>query len=202
MTVTYTLLEACTYQEDVRKSRFLGWAAPVASIDEAMAFFAAHSVVDATHNCWAYRIGPLYRFNDDGEPGGTAGRPILQAIEGQGFDNVAVLVVRWFGGVKLGAGGLVRAYSACAANTLRQGKRQEVIPAMQVRCRCLYTDLARVQARLAQAGVRTLDEQFDAEGVQLRLDVPLAVASELAVAVADISRGQALWQPLTEQARK
>ncbi|MEQ4617395.1 MAG: YigZ family protein [Corticimicrobacter sp.] len=200
--MTYTLLETCTYQEDVRKSRFLGWAAPVASIDEAVAFFAAHSVADATHNCWAYRIGPLYRFNDDGEPGGTAGRPILQAIEGQGFDNVAVLVVRWFGGVKLGAGGLVRAYSACAANTLRQGKRQEVIPAMQVRCRCLYTDLARVQARLAQAGVRTLDEQFDAEGVQLRLDVPLAVASELAAAVADISRGQALWQPLTEQARK
>ena len=77
-----------------------------------MRFFAANSDPEATHNCWAYKIGQEYRFNDDGEPGGTAGRPILQAIEGQGMDRVAVLVVRWFGGVKLGAGGLVRAAAA------------------------------------------------------------------------------------------
>ncbi|MFC6616804.1 IMPACT family protein [Deinococcus radiophilus] len=74
---------------------------------------------DATHHCWAYRIGELYRFNDDGEPGGTAGAPILRAIEGQGVQHVMVIVVRYYGGVKLGTGGLVRAYGGAAAECLR-----------------------------------------------------------------------------------
>ena len=107
--MSHTLTAPCAHQEDIKKSRFAAFAAPVSTVDEAMRFFAANSDPEATHNCWAYKIGQEYRFNDDGEPGGTAGRPILQAIEGQGMDRVAVLVVRWFGGVKLGAGGLVRA---------------------------------------------------------------------------------------------
>src|SRR3546814_8445542 len=98
-----TLSAPCAYHEEIKKSRFEAHAAPVASVAEAMAFFAARSDPTATHNCWAYRIGQAYRYNDDGEPGGTAGRPMLQAIDGQGLDRVAVLVVRWFGGVKLGA---------------------------------------------------------------------------------------------------
>src|SRR3546814_18000784 len=78
------------------------------------------SVPDATHNCWAWRIGDDYRSNDDGEPAGTAGRPILAAIDGQGMDRVVVVVTRWFGGIKLGAGGLVRAYGGTAAECLRR----------------------------------------------------------------------------------
>src|SRR5690606_26971900 len=81
--MSYTLEETARYEEIIRKSRFLALAAPVRAANEAQAFFAAHHVPDATHNCWAYRIGQEYRFNDDGEPGGTAGRPILQAIDGQ-----------------------------------------------------------------------------------------------------------------------
>ncbi len=95
--MTHTLTAPCSYQEDIKKSRFAAYAGPVATVEEAMRFFAEHSDPEATHNCWAYRIGQEYRFNDDGEPGGTAGRPILQAIEGQDMDRVAVLVVRWFG---------------------------------------------------------------------------------------------------------
>ena len=68
-----------------QESRFAAFAAPVSTVDEAMRFFAANSDPEATHNCWAYKIGQEYRFNDDGEPGGTAGRPILQAIEGQAW---------------------------------------------------------------------------------------------------------------------
>ncbi|CAI5514311.1 unnamed protein product, partial [Closterium sp. Naga37s-1] len=74
----------------------------------------------ASHNCWAYKISPAYRFNDDGEPGGTAGRPILAAIEGAGVDGVMVMVTRYYGGVKLGTGGLVRAYGGAAAGALRE----------------------------------------------------------------------------------
>ena len=125
--MTHTLAALCTHEEDIKKSRFLAYAGPVASVAEAMALFARHGDPAATHNCWAYRIGNEYRFNDDGEPGGTAGQPILRAIDGQGFDRVAVLVVRWYGGIKLGAGGLVRAYGGCAANCLRLGERVELI---------------------------------------------------------------------------
>ncbi|PYD46715.1 IMPACT family protein, partial [Novacetimonas pomaceti] len=91
-------------EREIRKSLFLAQAAPVSSADAALAFIAEVSDPDATHNCWAYRIGQSYRSDDDGEPGGTAGRPILQVIEGQGFDRTVVVVTRWFGGIKLGAG--------------------------------------------------------------------------------------------------
>ena len=83
------------YEEDIKKSRFLALAGPIGSAEEAMAFIQTHHVPDATHNCWAYKLGDEYRFNDDGEPGGTAGRPMLQAIEGQDCDRVVVLVIRW-----------------------------------------------------------------------------------------------------------
>ncbi len=99
----------CRHEQEIKKSRFLAQAAPVDTPEQALAFVQAMSDPAATHNCWAYRIGQAYRFNDDGEPGGTAGRPILQAIEGQGIDCAVVVVTRWYGGIKLGAGGLARA---------------------------------------------------------------------------------------------
>ena len=86
-----TLSAPCQYREEIRKSRFLALAAPVADAAEAQAFIAAHSDPAASHNCWAWKLGGQYRFSDDGEPGGTAGRPILAAIEGQDCDRVAVL---------------------------------------------------------------------------------------------------------------
>lgn len=119
-----TLAGEARLSQDVRKSRFLAIAEPVDAADAAMAFFARASTADATHNCWAYKIGANYRFNDDGEPGGSAGRPILAAIEGQGLDHVAVVVTRWFGGIKLGVGGLVRAYGGCARKTEKAKGRE------------------------------------------------------------------------------
>ncbi len=198
--MTQTLAAACSFEEDIKKSRFLGHASPVASVDEAMAFFARHSVPEATHNCWAYRIGQNYRYNDDGEPGGTAGRPILQAIDGQGLDRVAVLVVRWFGGIKLGAGGLVRAYGGCAANCLRAGQYLEIVATSRVRCRCGFAELALLRARLAPAGAVILQEEFDADGVQLTLEVPDAALQALQAVAANITRGQSAWEVLDAEA--
>ncbi|WP_050849109.1 IMPACT family protein [Bordetella pertussis] len=189
----HTLAAACRHQEEIKKSRFAAYAAPVGTIAEAMAHFAAHSDPAATHNCWAYRIGNEYRFNDDGEPGGTAGRPILQAIDGQGLDRVAVLVVRWFGGIKLGAGGLVRAYGGCAANCLRAGERLPVIALATVRCRCGFAELPLLQARLGQAGASVRSETFDADGAQLEFDVSRAALEELARTFANITRGRGDW---------
>ncbi|MDR6599542.1 putative YigZ family protein [Achromobacter deleyi] len=192
--MTHTLTAPCSYQEDIKKSRFAAYAAPVSSVDEAMRFFAEHSDVEATHNCWAYRIGQEYRFNDDGEPGGTAGRPILQAIEGQDMDRVAVLVVRWYGGIKLGAGGLVRAYGGCAANCLRLGERTEIVDLATVTCMCGFAELALLKSRLAQAGAIIQQEDFNEDGVALCFAVPRTVAGDLEVTVANITRGRSAWE--------
>jgi uncharacterized YigZ family protein len=189
-----TLLAPCTYEEDIKKSRFLVYAAPVAQVSEAMAFFAQHHDPTATHNCWAYRIGQSYRFNDDGEPGGTAGRPILQAIEGQDLDRVAVLVIRWFGGIKLGAGGLVRAYGGAAAQCLRLGERVPIIETKTVSCRCTYAELPILKARMAKLGAVAEKEDFGNDGVELTLVVPHSVLDELERITADITRGQSDWQ--------
>ncbi|MCD0499086.1 IMPACT family protein [Achromobacter sp. MY14] len=195
--MTHTLTAPCSYQEDIKKSRFVAYAAPVATVEEAMRFFAERGDPEATHNCWAYRIGQEYRFNDDGEPGGTAGRPILQAIEGQDMDRVAVLVVRWYGGIKLGAGGLVRAYGGCAANCLRLGQRSEIVDLATVRCACGFADLALLKSRLAQAGAVVQQEDFNEDGVALCFVAPRTVISDLEVTVANITRGRSAWEVLS-----
>ncbi len=189
--MTYTLSGIAQYEENIKKSRFLALAASVASAEEALAFFSEHHVPDATHNCWAYRIGQEYRFNDDGEPGGTAGRPILQAIEGQQCDRVAVLVIRWFGGIKLGSGGLVRAYGGVAAQCLRLAEKVEIVEEATLECSCAYPDVALLQSRFAMHSVRVLEESFDAEGANWVLAVPKAQAAEVAAMVIDLTRGRA-----------
>ncbi len=186
-----TLTGIARYEELVKKSRFLALAAPVQSAEEALAFFAEHHVPDATHNCWAYRVGQEYRFNDDGEPGGTAGRPILQAIDGQQCDRVAVLVIRWFGGIKLGSGGLVRAYGGVAAQCLRLAERVEIVQEALLECRCPFADVALLQSRFPAYGARVVEASFDGNGALWTLAVPEANAAETAAAFVDITRGRA-----------
>lgn len=194
MPAMHTLAALCIHEEEIKKSRFLAYAGPVTSVAEAMALFARHGDPAATHNCWAYRIGNEYRFNDDGEPGGTAGQPILRAIDGQGLDRVAVLVVRWFGGIKLGAGGLVRAYGGCAANCLRLGERVELVDTAIAHCRCDFAELPLLRSRLAQAGAAIVDEAFDERGAALTLDVPRPMLGELEQVIANITRGRGQWR--------
>lgn len=189
-----TLTGQAQYQEDIKKSRFLALAAPVRSADEATQFITAQSIAQATHNCWAWRIGQAYRFHDDGEPGGTAGRPILQAIEGQDCDQVVVLVVRWFGGVKLGTGGLVRAYGGTAAQCLRLADKRVLVDERRVRCQCIFADLARVQARLLEAGARIETETYTADGVEWGLVIESERVASVAALFADLTRGQGGWE--------
>lgn len=188
-----TLIGRYSYQEEIKKSRFLAFADSVQSPADALHFFARHSAADASHNCWAYCIGQAYRFNDDGEPGGTAGRPILQAIERQKCDQVAVLVIRWFGGVKLGTGGLARAYSGVTAQCLRQAPRRPLIDEIRVQCHCPFADLARVQSQLARHQARIQSEQFDGDGVCWQLAVPRSRAAALAGLFADLTRARGQW---------
>lgn len=186
----HTLVAMACHGEDIRKSRFLAQAAPVETPQQALAFVQAASDASATHNCWAYRIGQDYRFNDDGEPGGTAGRPILQAIEGQGMDRVAVVVTRWYGGIKLGAGGLARAYGGTAAECLRLAERVPIIAMARLGVHCNFADLARMKARLKELGAEIEQENFDANGVTLHLRLPQDQLAEARLRIVDISRGR------------
>ena len=190
----YTLTGLGSYQEDIKKSRFLVWASAIESPADALSFFARQSVATATHNCWAYRIGNEYRFNDDGEPGGTAGRPILQAIDGQQCDRVAVLVVRWFGGVKLGPGGLIRAYAGTAAQCLRLAEKAPLVDEVTLQCRCAFSDMAIVQSRFAAFQARVSGETFDESGVSWDLVIPRSQASAFIEQVTNLTRGQGRCQ--------
>jgi uncharacterized YigZ family protein len=186
----YTLATACQHSEDIKKSRFLAQAAPVQSPEQALAFVRQVSDLAATHNCWAYRIGQDYRFNDDGEPGGTAGRPILQAIEGQGIDRAVVVVTRWYGGIKLGAGGLVRAYGGTAAECLRLAERSLIVAMARLGLHCDFAELALLKARLRELDADVMRETFDADGVELDIQLPESRVGEAQARITDINRGR------------
>ncbi|MDE2249284.1 MAG: YigZ family protein [Pseudomonadota bacterium] len=185
-----TLVQRCRHQEEIRKSRFLAIAEPVGSAEQALAFVRDVADPAATHNCWAYRIGQDYRFNDDGEPGGTAGRPILQAIEGQQMDGVAVVVTRWFGGIKLGAGGLVRAYGGTAAECLRQAERAPIVAMARLGVHTGFAELALLRARLKELQAEVDGEQFGADGVALQLHLPASRVEDASRLISDITRGR------------
>ncbi|MEO7068697.1 MAG: YigZ family protein [Rhodanobacter sp.] len=186
----YTLTDACQHAVEIRKSRFVAMAAPVTSVEQAMGFLHDASDPAASHHCWAYRVGLAYRFTDDGEPGGSAGRPILQAIDGQEMDGVAVLVMRWFGGIKLGVGGLIRAYGGTAAECLRQAQRVPLIATALVALRCDFSDQARLRADLRTWDAVIEEETFDASGVHWCVRLPANYVAALQTRVADLSRGR------------
>lgn len=192
----FVLSAPATLRQEVKKSIFVANAANVATPAAALDFVAAVADRSATHNCWAYRIGQQYRFNDDGEPGGTAGRPILQAIDAQQMDHTVVVVTRWFGGVKLGAGGLARAYGGCAAECLRLAAKTIAVDMAAVAFALPFSALPLLHARLADFGASITEERFDAEGAELRLTLPAAQVDALRTWVTDATRGRSALQTL------
>ena len=188
--MTETLAAPASHSVDVRHSRFRAQAAHAASIDVALLFLAGHSDRDATHNCWAYRIGAEYRSSDDGEPAGTAGRPILAAIDGQGLDQVVVVVARWYGGIKLGAGGLVRAYGGTAAECLRSALRRPLIELRTLAINAGFEDLGVVHAALSAHAATKLDEAFASDGVRLRVSLPADRVDALKLQLRDATRNR------------
>ncbi len=188
--VRFGLSAPARLAQEIRKSKFVANAANVASEDAAMELLQQVADVTATHNCWAWRIGQRYRFSDDGEPASTAGKPILQAIDGQNIDNVIVVVTRWFGGIKLGVGGLMRAYGGCAAECLRQAAKTQLIESVRVEFAVEFAELARPRARSRALDATIESEDFADDGAVLHLVLPLARLDELRILLADLSRGR------------
>ncbi len=186
----------------VRKSRFLGSAQPCTSAAEATAQLdaARRAHPKATHHVFAWRrcappTGALtYRFSDDGEPGGTAGRPVLQAIETQSLVGVQVIVVRYFGGIKLGSGGLVRAYGETAARAIAAAEIRPLIATRIVAVEVPFEQLSAVERWVSREGLTVLGRDF-AAGAILRLEVPVARLEAMARELADLTGGTARTRP-------
>jgi uncharacterized YigZ family protein len=189
----FALASATTFAQEIKRSRFLAVAAPVSDIQAAKDFIAANSSAEANHNCWAWRVGQDYRFSDDGEPSGTAGKPILQAIDGQELDRVAVVVTRWFGGILLGSGGLIRAYGGTAALCLQAAQKTKIVPMLQASIDVQFSDLALLKARLLALPDVSIDgEHYSATGAILQISVAVAIADSVFGAATDMTSGRAV----------
>jgi uncharacterized YigZ family protein len=186
-----TLAAPHALEQEVKKSRFIARAARAGSVDEAQAFLESVREPKATHNCWAYKIGAEYRFSDDGEPGGTAGQPILHAIEGQGLDHVVVVVIRYFGGIKLGAGGLVRAYGGAAAECLRLAPRVDVRPRVTLRVSVPFAFTGALYPLIEASGAQRLSETYTDTGVALEVSIEEGSLEVFSGHLRDATRGKA-----------
>ncbi|MDX1459132.1 MAG: YigZ family protein [Marinobacter sp.] len=171
-------------ETEVKKSRFIARVTPVSNRDEVRQWLdqAHRDHPDARHICWAYQIGrpgsaAEAAMNDDGEPSGTAGKPILNVIQHKDMGDVLVLVIRYFGGIKLGAGGLVRAYAGAAESVLSQVERV-VQPAMQTMMVTMsYADEQPVRHWCDQHRADVVSVDYS-NGVQAVVRVPLTELSE------------------------
>ncbi len=191
--IRFTLVERVTRQQEIRKSRFIAIAAPVADEAAAKDFVMSQADRTANHNCWAWRLGQNYRFNDDGEPSGTAGKPILAAIDGQGLDRVAVVVTRWFGGVLLGSGGLIRAYGGTASLCLRDAGKMALVESLSGTVACGFGDLTLAQARLAAlSGVQVGVQAFTDSGAILAVSAPKSEADGVERLLTDLTSGRSV----------
>ena len=186
-----TLSGIARHSQDVKKSRFTAVAGPVSDEAAARDFLTRHADASANHNCWAWSFGQNQRFNDDGEPSGTAGKPILAAIMGRQLDGVVVIVSRWFGGVLLGSGGLVRAYGGTVAQCLDLADKVQLIRRTKIRFDVSFGDLALVKARIERtAGAVIEAEQFTDHGACLDCALPEESADAVATALLDLTRGR------------
>ncbi|BCP55477.1 hypothetical protein K32_40940 [Kaistia sp. 32K] len=189
----FTLGKTETFRQEIKKSRFIAIAGPISGEAAAKEFIAAHSDPAANHNCWAWRAGQHYRFSDDGEPSSTAGKPILQAIDGQSLDGVAVVVTRWFGGILLGSGGLIRAYGGTAAACLRAAEKRPLVATREVTITCLFSDLALIQARLsALPSAEVLRQAYTETGGEIVAAIHEAEAEDIRQMIADLTSGRAI----------
>ena len=195
------LLERATAETEVKKSRFVAVAIPVDTPAQAMLRFVEEAGdPSASHNCFAYKIGDAYRFSDDGEPGGTAGRPMLSAIEGSGFDGVAVLVTRYYGGTQLGTGGLMRAYGGAASKCLDGAQGALAFPKVDAIITAPNPDaLGAIYLSMEQWDAEKEDEEFPEDGsVFVQVTVEKSKAEGLGDALRDATNGKVTFRVLDD----
>ncbi len=192
----YTVNEAAEERLVIRKSLFISYIERVESEEAALAFIDGirRKHWDATHNCYAYIIGEsadIKRFSDDGEPSGTAGKPILSVIERLELVNTVVVVTRYFGGIMLGAGGLIRAYGESAKVGLEAAGRLERVLSKVVSVSLDYSLFGRLESELIGRGYQIIDKSFGGN-VEVVLLVPREVLDEFTSLVTNLTNAEAV----------
>lgn len=189
--MAHTLATPQTAELEIRKSRFIALAIPVADRDAAMAELRRlrDEHPGATHVCWALLAGGQSGMSDDGEPSGTAGRPILEVLRHHDLDGVLAAVVRYYGGVKLGAGGLVRAYTDAIASALLNAPIVERVAQARLPIEIGYPDEARVRHWIEQEGYALVDSRYGMT-VRLTIALPATAVDAARDAVRDLTQGR------------
>lgn len=175
----------------VNKSRFLAYALGVENPEEANDFLTTirKKHYDATHNCYAYIIGNSIKFSDDGEPSGTAGKPILNVLQQKGFADIIVVVTRYFGGIKLGAGGLVRAYGGAAADLLATVPTLKFLKCVDVEVSVAYNALRAVVSVASKFAIKYTTD-FDSK-IRVNITVKAEDVDTLFKAIENTTNGKA-----------
>lgn len=191
---------SCEFVE--KKSRFITHARPVESAAQAESFIAEikKRYPDARHHCWAYRVHDPFgeRYSDDGEPQGTAGSPMLAVLQKQDIEDICVIVVRYFGGILLGASGLTRAYSKGCADGVDKVGRSYKCPALILRMEIPYENLGAVERALEHFTTEILEKDYHT-AVTLTLALPTEQAQTLKESLNELSGGKIIIKEMGEQ---
>lgn len=180
----------------IKKSRFIGCVQPVPNRASAQAvvaeLWAQHS--GATHVCWALLAGGQSAAVDDGEPSGTAGRPMLEVLRHQDLEGVLATVVRYYGGIQLGAGGLVRAYTDAVAQALRDADKVAIIKQQRLRCSVPYAFEGMMRREIEAIGAKLLDVAHG-DSVELAFSLAENNAAAFLSRLSELGQGQIVWLP-------
>lgn len=185
-----TVVGVAEAEYEIKRSVFLAKAKGVESVDEGVAFVKEikSRYPDARHNCYAVLCSDGQKFSDDGEPSGTAGQPILQAIKNKGLNNVALVVTRYFGGIKLGANGLTASYAKAACDALSVAETVLVKESKVGFVSCDYTDYRKINDLVQKFGLVLSTEYGD--GATIRFAVPIEDAVKLEGSLAEATAGK------------
>ena len=201
--MSHTLASPAESELLIKKSRFIGCVQAVDSRATAQEIVARlrQQHPGATHVCWALLAGGHSAAVDDGEPGGTAGRPMLEVLRLQNLEGVLATVVRYFGGVKLGAGGLVRAYTDCVAQALKNAQKVPLIEWRSLQCAIPYALEGLLRREIDAAGGKLSEVRHDAQ-VTLSFTLAATAADTLLARLSDAGQGKILWLPEQETFRE
>lgn len=177
------------YEQTIRNSRFIGVCGPADDEAAARAFIAEHGAAGCRHVCFAWRCGETVRFDDAGEPGGTAGRPMLAALDHWELDRSVVVVSRFFGGVKLGTGGLARAYGGTAMEAIADATIEPIIETVTLTCSVPFYSAGDLHQLAERTGASKHDESWDENGLRLVVEVERDTADGFIEELTAITRG-------------
>lgn len=195
-------LARAEHQLEIKRSLFIAIAAPVDSVEACQAFIQQIKTEypDARHHCTAFIAGApddtqVFGMSDDGEPSGTAGKPMLNILSHSGLGQIAVVVVRYFGGIKLGTGGLVKAYSQATQEVLAKLDRVDVVPLYKIKIHADYAHESDIRHWLAQFKAQNLEVEYSSQvHILCRLEQPDSLADKLQ----QVGQGQITWQVFDE----